>query len=76
MENHGVLVGWRHHVMDRERIVLTLQLRSTNDPQEVDLTHALLTSEQATLLANTLFELAGQTPPPARARGWFRRMFG
>jgi hypothetical protein len=76
METHGVLVGWYHHVMGPERIVLTMQMRSTNDPEDVDLTHALLTREQATLLGNTLFELAGQTAPPSRARGWLRRMFG
>ena len=76
MHIDGVLVGWRHHVMDLDRIVLTLQTRATSDPKAVDETHAFLTQQQAGLLANYLFELAGQTSPDKRSRSWFRRMFG
>ncbi|NOU03470.1 MAG: hypothetical protein HOO94_07480 [Novosphingobium sp.] len=77
-ESYGVLVGWSHGAIGT-RLDLKLQcVQSTRRKErgDVDLHHVLMTREQATILANYLFHLTEQTPPPPRRRGlarWFGR---
>ena len=76
MDNHGVLVGWTHHDMG-QKLVLNLQtIKQADMPKEVDRTAILLTKDQAALLGNYLFQVAGQSPPVREQRSWFKRMFG
>lgn len=76
MDNHGALVGWTHQDHG-DRVLLTFQSRQApGHPEEFDSTRLLMTKQQATVLANYLFEVSGQSPPAAEERSWFKRMFG
>ncbi len=76
VENHGVLVGWTHHDLG-QKLVLKLQtLKRADTPHDVDLLTVILTKNQAAVLGNFLFEIAGQSQPARGERGWFRRVFG
>jgi hypothetical protein len=77
MVTHGALVGWQHHDFGDGRIVLLIQTRQdSNEPGHIDTLATLMTTGQATVLGNFLFQVSGQTPPSARQRGWWRRLFG
>lgn len=76
-ETYGVLVGWSHHPIG-ERIDLKLQcVQSTRSlaQDEIDSHHFVMTREQASVLANYLFRIAGATPPPRR-KGRLARWLG
>ena len=76
-ESYGVLVGWSHHGFS-DKLDLRLQcVRSTRrlKDDEIDSHHVVMTREQAAVLANYLFKLAG-TSPPHPPRGRLARWFG
>jgi hypothetical protein len=76
-ESYGVLVGWSHHPIGA-RLDLKLQcVQSTRNlaQDEIDSHHFVMTREQATVLANYLFKIAGATPPLPR-KGKLARWFG
>ena len=76
MESFGVLAGWTHSEFSG-RLDLRLQtIRSSRRtaPDDVDSHHIVMTKNQATVLANYLFQIAGQSPP--RRPGLLRRLFG
>jgi hypothetical protein len=76
LDNHGALVGWHHQDLG-DRVLLALQTRKkAGDPENFDVTRVLMTKNQAAVLGNYLFRIAGETPPSSEERGWFRRMFG
>lgn len=75
MENHGVLVGWRHHDLGN-RAIVTLETTRRADKIDPDLLQVAMTKEQANILGHDLIRIAGQTAPSATDRGWFRRVFG
>jgi hypothetical protein len=74
----GVLVGWSHGQFNG-RIDLKLQTaHSTVELQQgkIDIHHVVMTPNQAVLLANYLYTITNQTPPPQRKRGRLARWFG
>jgi hypothetical protein len=76
-ENYGVLVGWRHRDSDGR---IDLQLETVFNPDalaqhRIDTHHIVLTHQQATILANYLYTITGQTRPGPR-RGRLTRWFG
>ena len=76
MENHGVLVGWTHHNLG-QKLVLTLQtIKQVATPDDVDRMALMLTKDQAAILGNYLFQIAGKSPPVQGDRSWLKRMFG
>jgi hypothetical protein len=77
-DSYGVLVGWTHSQFDG-RIILRLQTATSAGALtvgEVDSQHIVMTPNQATLLANYLFTITNQSPPPRRKRGLLSRWFG
>jgi hypothetical protein len=77
-DSYGVLVGWTHSQFDG-RIDLRLQTAASSGALakgEVDNQHVVMTPNQATLLANYLFTITNQSPPPKRKRGLLSRWFG
>ncbi len=76
-ETFGVLVGWSHSQLG-ERLDLNLQsIGSTRRERRDDLDshHFMLTRQQATVLANYLLKVTGQSLPRGR-RGFLARWFG
>lgn len=76
-ESYGVLVGWAYRSINN-RLDLTLQcVDSTRRAgrHEPDDHHIVMTPQQAAVLANYLYRISGQTPPPKR-KGLLRRLFG
>ena len=71
----GALVGWRIDDLG-PRLVLKLQTmhRSEVDDKELRERAILLDRNQATLLANYLYEVTGQSKP--RRRGFLQTLFG
>lgn len=77
-DSYGVLVGWTHGRFDG-RIDIRLQTAHSNaalQKGEVDSHHIVMTLNQATLLANYLFTITNQTPPPQRKRSRLAKWFG
>jgi hypothetical protein len=77
-DSYGVLVGWTHGRFDG-RIDLRLQTAPSSGALakgEIDNCHIVMTPSQATLLANYLFTITDQTPPPQRKRGRLAKWFG
>jgi hypothetical protein len=77
-DSYGVLVGWTHGRFDG-RIDLRLQTAHSSGALakgEIDNCHIVMTPNQATLLANYLFTITNQTPPPQRKRGRLAKWFG
>ena len=77
-DTFGVLVGWTHSEF-ASRIDLrlqTVQAAGRHARSDLDTFHIVMSREQATLLANYLFTLTGQTPPLRRKRGILGRWFG
>jgi hypothetical protein len=75
-ETFGVLAGWTHSEFS-DRLDLRLQtIRSSRRqaPEDVDSHHIVMTKNQATVLANYLIQVTGQSLPPKR--GLLRRLFG
>ncbi len=72
----GVLVGWLSRPAG-DRIVLTMQSAKTvpDGPGDVDEKRYFLSKEQAVLLGNTLYELAGATPPRRSKPDLIERIF-
>ncbi|QGN55472.1 hypothetical protein [Novosphingobium sp. Gsoil 351] len=76
MDNHGVLVGWTHQELG-QKLVLNLQtIKQVGTPDDIDRTTIMLTKNQAAVLGNYLFQIAGQTPPIPGERCWLRRVLG
>ena len=76
MDNHGALVGWKHQDLG-DKLMLTLQSRqSPGHPEAFDVTRLLMSKQQAAVLANFLFQAAGQTPPSRDERSWVKRLLG
>lgn len=76
-ESYGVLVGWSHHPMGA-RLDLKLQcVQSTRALAQdaIDTHHFVMTRDQAAVLANYLFKIAGTTPPRPR-KGRLGRWLG
>ena len=71
----GALVGWKIDDLG-PRLVLKLQTmhRSEDDDKELRERAILLDRNQATLLANYLYEVTGQSKP--RRRGFLQALFG
>ena len=64
-----MLAGWTHSEFS-DSLDLRLQtIRSSRReaPEDVDSHHIVMTKNQATVLANYLFQVAGQTPPQPSA---------
>lgn len=77
-EDFGALVGWESEDLG-DRIVLRMQsVRSAHRRQAGDVQRFsyFLTKNQAVVLGNYLFDVAGQTRPLPRPRGWLRRLLG
>ena len=77
-EEFGALVGWESEDLG-ERLVLRMQsVRSIHRRSEGEMQRFsyFVTRNQAVLLGNYLFKIAGQTPPSPRKTGWLRRLFG
>lgn len=77
-DNFGALVGWDSDDLG-EKIVLKMQSVRAHHRRhegEVSRFNYFLTKNQAVVLGNYLFAIAGQTPPPARKRGWLARLLG
>jgi hypothetical protein len=76
-ETFGVLVGWAHHG-SAGKLDLTLQCIQSSrheDAGAIDDHHIVMTSSQAAVLANYLFQISGQSPPAPR-KGLLRRLLG
>jgi hypothetical protein len=76
-DTYGILVGWKHAAING-KFDLQLQTKLASGhlaKGEVETFHVVMTSQQATVLANYLLRIADATPPPAR-KGWLRRWFG
>lgn len=72
----GILVGWSHASFT-DKIDLKLQtVQSTRQlkSEELDTHHVVMTASQATLLANYLLQITGQSPPTKP--GLLTRLFG
>jgi hypothetical protein len=77
-DSFGVLVGWTHSQFNG-KIDLRLQTAQSSTglaKGEVDNVHVVMTPNQAVLLANYLFTVTGQTPPPKRSKSRLGRWFG
>ena len=63
-----MLAGWTHsEFTDRLDFNLQRYVSSRRKvPEDVDLHHIVMTKNQATVLANYLFQISGQNPPPKR----------
>ena len=75
-ETFGVLAGWTHSEFSG-RLDLRLQTVGSSRcdaPDVVDAHHFVMTKNQAAVLANYLFHIAEQSPPPRR--GLLKRLFG
>lgn len=70
-----VLVGWSSQDFGGRIVLRTETFKGGSQPRREDLihTHLFMTHEQATLLANYLFLLTGQSRPEPRRKknGWF-----
>lgn len=76
-DTFGVLVGWKHHEFGG-KLDLSLQTKLASGhlaKGEVETFHIVMTRQQATVLANYLFKVTGQTRPEPR-KGRIRRWFG
>jgi len=77
-QDFGVLVGWTAtHTGDR--ISLHVQTVSKPPPfrrSDIKTQFYMFDRNQATQLANFLFELGATKAPEKRQRGWLKRMFG
>lgn len=74
----GALVGWTS-AMTGDRLTLTLQSVDTPPPHKRGDVHKhvyFMTRQQAVLLGNYLFEMAGETKPDFKSRSWIARLFG
>lgn len=74
----GALVGWTSELTG-DRLTLNLQSVSTPPPHRSADVHRqiyFMTRQQAVLLGNYLFEMAGETKPDFKSRGWLARLFG
>lgn len=75
-ESYGVLINWGLQSLG-SKLDLKLQCAGSTrcgDRHALDDHHILMTREQAAVLANYLYEVSGQTPPPRR--GLLGRWFG
>jgi len=78
MDSYGALVGWTHEDLG-DRVVLRIQSMQSSarvEDHAPDTLRLLMSKQQAALLGNNLMQIAGETSPSSRDRGWFRRMFG
>jgi hypothetical protein len=77
-DRYGALVGWATRGVGQRMIleVQTIEAGENEDGQATSAHHLLMTRNQALLLANHLFKLAGEQPPEPRPRGTFSRLFG
>ena len=76
--DHGALVGWTGQSVG-ERITLTVESVTKAPPHghgDVDRLFLLLDRQQAVQLGYFLFQLTGETPPPARKRSVLDRLLG
>ncbi|QKG71388.1 hypothetical protein [Erythrobacter mangrovi] len=73
----GVLLGWESHPAG-ERIMLIMQSsrKTPKTKNEVRDFRYYMTKEQAVLLGNYLFRLAGATAPRTTRPGLIERLFG
>ena len=74
----GALVGWMSATTG-DRLTLTLQSVDSPPPHKRDDVHKqvyFMTRQQAVLLGNYLFEMAGETKPDFKSRSWLARLFG
>lgn len=76
-DSFGLLIGWAHHGQS-DKIDLKLQTVANSNAlarEQIENHHIVMTKQQATVLANYLFTITGQTPPRPR-RGRLARWFG
>jgi len=71
----GALVGWKSHDLGK-RIVLNLQTmhRGADGENELRERAVMVERSQAVLLANSLYELTGQSRP--KRRSFMQSLFG
>ena len=75
-DTYGILIGWEHADC-AGNLDLRLQTRLTSGHRaqsEVETFHIVMTPQQAAVLGNYLFKIAGQSPPdrpPGRLKRWF-----
>ncbi len=76
-EGYGVLVGWRHEEVGGRLILKIESVRSLEQSErnDIDTQHLVMTHNQAVVMANYLFDLAGQKPAKRHKRGWLKRLF-
>lgn len=77
-DTFGVLVGWTHTEF-ANKLDLRLQTvknSSALSQDEIDNHHIVMTMQQATLLANYLFNLTGQTPVRRSKQSFLARWLG
>ena len=75
-DTYGILVGWSHHEAAGKFDLRLETAQSTGRlvQGDVETLHVIMTRQQATVLANYLFQITAQTPP--RRRGFLARWFG
>jgi hypothetical protein len=76
--SYGVLVGWTHAEF-ADKLDLRLQTVPNAEAlqrDQVESLHIVMTPQQATLLANYLFTVTGQSPPRPPKRSLIGRWFG
>ncbi|TMM49716.1 hypothetical protein [Qipengyuania marisflavi] len=76
-QDFGILLGWTADPAG-ERVALKLQSASKrpDDAEDVREYRYFLSKEQAVLLGNYLYTLAGETAPRRKRPGFFERLFG
>jgi hypothetical protein len=76
--DYGALVGWRSEQVG-DRVTLHMRCVTSPPPHEARDVHShvyMMDRQQALQLGNYLFEIAGETKPDRRGRGWWARLFG
>lgn len=77
LDTFGILIGWEHADCGGN-FDLRLQTRLASGhlaKREMETFHILITPQQAAVLGNYLFQIAGQSPPEKR-KGRLGRWFG
>lgn len=73
----GVLLGWKVSPAGNQKLLTLQSTRKTPESKDdVREFRYFITKEQAVLLGNYLFTVAGETAPRRKKRGLIERMFG
>ena len=73
----GVLLGWKASPAGKQMLLTMQSTRKTPESQDdVREFRYFITKEQAVLLGNYLYTIAGETAPARKKRGLIERLFG